>query len=748
MNVHFQKSIGAKFLLVAGAFAVVFSCFVLYRTWSQGDVGTATNSLVLIVGLCFLLTAIAERRLAEQALQSSKTKYKNLYESSHDAIMVLAPEEGFLAGNPSAIRLFGCKNEEEFSAHAPASLSPEYQPDGTLSSVKAQEMMAVAMREGSHSFEWTHRRIDGEEFFATVLLTRLELESGPELQATVRDITQRKLAENELRKLSVAVEQSPAGVVITDLEGTIEYVNPQFTKSTGYTAEEAIGQNPRILKSGDMAPETYREMWETILTGKVWRGEFHNRKKNGELYWESASISPVFDPQGDVTHFLAVKEDVSERKWAEVELIQAKQEAEAANCLLEGAMQRANRLAEEATAANTAKSEFLANMSHEIRTPMTAILGFAELLLENDVPDAERRSAVDTIRRNGEHLLGVINDILDISKIEAGKMAVERIACAPMTLLNEVKSLMQVRADAKGLDFHVENVGPLPEAIRTDPTRLRQILINVVGNAIKFTETGSVRLTARFIDTSQPAILFDVVDTGIGMTTMQTVRVFAPFVQADNSTARMYGGTGLGLTLCQRLAELLGGDFTLVRSKLDEGSHFRLTVPASPGEDANLLPDLRSVAVRHADGDEKSALESHRLDGRILLAEDGCDNQRLISLLLEKAGADVTVVENGQMATEAALMARNEGEPFGLIVMDMQMPVMSGYEAVSTLRESGYTGPIVALTANVMSDDRQKCLDAGCDDYVSKPINRERLIETACRHLVPRQREEGVAKDV
>jgi PAS domain S-box-containing protein len=694
-----------------------------------------------------LQAAVAERRQTEQELLSSKTKYESLYESSHDAIMVLTPGEGFFAGNPSTVRLFGCKHEEEFCACTPAGLSPEYQPDGTPSSLKAQEMMAVAMREGSHFFEWTHRRLDGGEFFATVLLTRLELEGNPVLQATVRDVTEQKRAEHELQKLSVAVQQSPATVVITDLEGAIEYVNPQFTKSTGYTAEEAIGQNPRILKSGDMAPETYRELWETILGGKVWRGEFHNRKKNGELYWEAASISPIFDAAGEITHFLAVKEDVSERKWAEVALVQAKQEAEAANCMLEDAMRRANRLAQEATAANTAKSEFLANMSHEIRTPMTAILGFSELLLETDIPDAERRLAVDTIRRNGEHLLGVINDILDISKIEAGKMAIERIACNPAALLDEVKSLMQVRADAKGLDYRVEDVGDLPRSIGTDPTRLRQILINVVGNAIKFTETGSVRLTARFVDGPQPAIQFDVTDTGIGMTASQAGQIFAPFVQADSSTARTYGGTGLGLALSKRLARLLGGDIALVRSKLEEGSHFRVTLPAETVEDAEVLPDSRPVTVQEAKGDEKTGLETHRLDGRILLAEDGGDNRRLISRLLEKAGAEVTVVENGQVAAEAALLARNEGKPFGLILMDMQMPVMSGYEAVSMLRECGYTGPIVALTANAMSDDRQKCLDAGCDDYISKPIHRKSLIETSGRHLASRPRKARSPRD-
>ncbi|MFH1746167.1 MAG: response regulator [Planctomycetota bacterium] len=394
-----------------------------------------------------------------------------------------------------------------------------------------------------------------------------------------------------------------------------------------------------------------------------------------------------------------------------------------------------------AEAATQAKSEFLANMSHEIRTPMTAIMGFADVLLEQgDLEQAPplRFEAAHTIKRNGEYLLDIINDILDLSKIEAGKMTVEYLPCSPCQLVAEVASLMHVRCSAKGLRFDVEYESAIPETIRTDPLRLRQILINVVSNAVKFTERGAVKLITRLDNGPNEALLqFDVVDSGIGMTARQVERLFKPFTQADSSTTRKHGGTGLGLTICKRLATLLAGDVTVVDSQKGAGTRVRITISTGPLDDVRMLADPLAATIITPDNALVEAVGEipRDLSGRILLAEDGPDNQRLITHLLKKWGAEVTVVENGRRAVETALAAHDEGVPFDVILMDMQMPEMDGYEATRTLRSQDYPGPIIALTAHAMSHDREKCQMAGCDDYITKPIERIGLFETIRRWL-------------
>ncbi|MBI4719260.1 MAG: response regulator [Planctomycetes bacterium] len=387
-----------------------------------------------------------------------------------------------------------------------------------------------------------------------------------------------------------------------------------------------------------------------------------------------------------------------------------------------------------AEAANRAKSEFLANMSHEIRTPMTAILGFAENLLEGYRTDAERSLALETIRRNGEHLLGILNDILDISKIEAGKLTVEHLPCSLCRLLAEVLSLMRVRADAKRLALSLEYIGPMPNVITTDPTRLRQILVNLVSNAVKFTEAGGVRLIARLVPADEAAtVQIDVLDSGVGLSPAQAAGLFESFSQGDTSTTRQFGGTGLGLAIAKRLAQLLGGDVTLVGSTPGSGSHFRATVAAGALTGVRMIEDPSAETVVVPDP-RPLAPPLQNLDCRILVAEDGIDNQRLVTHVLQKAGARVTVVENGRLAVEAALAARDTAEPFDVILMDMQMPVLDGYGATAALRKSGYTGPIIALTAHAMAGDRDRCLAAGCDDYTIKPIDRRNLIATIRKH--------------
>jgi len=394
----------------------------------------------------------------------------------------------------------------------------------------------------------------------------------------------------------------------------------------------------------------------------------------------------------------------------------------------------ARRAAQE---ASRLKSEFLATMSHEIRTPMTALVGYTELLGDADLSPAERAECLATVRRNGEHLMAIVNDTLDLSKIESGRMTIERIACSPFALVAEVAAVARPRAARDGLAFAVEYRSPLPETIETDPTRLRQILLNLVGNAIKFTPRGSVRLGVALLeDTGPPRRLrFEVIDTGIGLDVQQQARLFTAFAQADASTTRRFGGTGLGLAISKRLAGMLGGDLE-VRSVPGEGSTFTLTIDAGSLAGVRLLdrpPDLPAAAERR----EPSADERRALRGRILLAEDGLDARRLLARHLRGAGAEVETAENGLVACELALRAADARTPYDLILMDMQMPELDGYAAAARLRAAGYRGPIVALTAHAMEDERARCLDAGCDGFAAKPILRRALIEVARTYLAP-----------
>ena len=547
----------------------------------------------------------------------------------------------------------------------------------------------------------------------------------------------RRETTERLRKLNRAIEQSSSTIVITDTRGVIEYVNPRFEETTGYTAAEAIGQLPSLLSSGEQPREFYRDMWQSITTRHDWRGEFHNRRKDGSLYWESATISPICDEQGRTTHYVAVKDDITDRKLADDALRRSKealaqhvQALEAAN----RALQEVNRVAESATRS---KSEFLASMSHEIRTPMTAILGFADVLAGTPVtPD--QADAIQTIRRNGEHLLTLINEILDLSKIEAGKLTVETISVDPVELVEDVVSLMRLRAELKHLPLELTFDGPMPTTILTDPTRLRQILVNLVGNAIKFTETGSIRVRVRTRnrDGETPSMEIQVTDSGLGISEQQMARLFQPFQQATTSTTRQYGGTGLGLAISRRLSEMLGGDLT-ASSSLGSGSTFTLVISTGPLAHVQMRESVPSGIARHASPQSELDTAVVTLNCRVLLAEDGPDNQRLICHLLRKAGATVDVVDNGQDALDRVLAptsgSRDDtgGQPtgdFDIIVMDMQMPVMDGYEATRVLRAKGYSRPIIALTAYAMKDDEHKCLEAGCDAYLSKPVDRNTLI--------------------
>ncbi|MBN1361086.1 MAG: PAS domain S-box protein [Sedimentisphaerales bacterium] len=593
-----------------------------------------------------------------------------------------------------------------------------------------------------------------------------------------KDITDRKHAEESLRtserKLSNAMKIARLGYWEYDVASNLFTFDDHFYAIFRTSAEEAGGytmspeEYARRFLHPDDVPIVAQENQKAFTTTDPHFSqqlEHRIRYADGEIGYIAVRYFIVKDEQGRTIKTYGANQDITERKRYEETLRVAKQRAET---------------------ANQAKSEFLANMSHEIRTPMTAILGFADVLLERgnlENAPAERIEAVWTIKRNGEHLLELINGILDLSKIEAGKLTVKRVRCSPCQLIAEVISLMQVRADSTGVQLKIEHDGPLPETIQTDPMRLRQILINIMGNALKFTELGSVTLITRLrrdaddatgatgslteatgatgslteatgatgslpasVCADRSVIEFDVVDTGVGMTPDQAASLFRPFTQADTSSTRRFGGTGLGLTISKRLAQLLGGDVSVVESNPGLGSRFRITAATGPLDGVKMLTDPLKAMVIAPEAPESSA-EDARGTGvspvdqsecapeplaglRILLAEDGPDNQRLIAHILRKAGAAVALADNGQTALEAAMQAHQDGAPFDAILMDMQMPVMDGYTATRRLRQGGYPGVVIALTAHAMEHDRHKCLAAGCDEYAPKPIQQKKLLRT------------------
>ncbi len=555
--------------------------------------------------------------------------------------------------------------------------------------------------------------------------------------------------EERFRLLS---ENVPMGVFQTDEDGVVIFTNTAWRRITGTSFRDSADKDWTHYIHAEERDEL-RNAWRAAMQdGDDFDRECRLVSEPGHERWLHLRSCPNHSDSG--TTYVGIVEEITQRKRAKEELLrhsaflQEAREKEIRDAeqlkLLVRELEEARTCAEEGTRA---KSEFLANMSHEIRTPMTAVLGYADLLIEQTVGAPTLQEPLRTIKRNGEFLLEIINDILDLSKIEAGKLEIEQVRCSPDQIVTEVVSLMQIRARERRVALQLDIQHPFPQSVESDPTRLRQILLNLVSNAVKFTQDGSIHVSMKY---EAPAdsrgekngkIELAVRDTGIGMTDAQRARLFLPFTQAEASTARQFGGTGLGLTICKRFAEMMGGDI-LVASTPGSGSTFTIVVPVRAAEGS--IAKAADVAPPPATGMMMSAaamtvpaidVKNVNLACRILVAEDGPDNQRLLQFILKKAGAKVTLVENGQLAVDAVEAAIQDQQPYDVILMDMSMPVLDGYGAARALRDRGHTLPIIALTAHAMSGDREKCLAAGCSDYATKPINREALLRTIAGKL-------------
>ncbi|MFI5456028.1 MAG: PAS domain S-box protein [Isosphaerales bacterium] len=521
------------------------------------------------------------------------------------------------------------------------------------------------------------------------------------------DVTERKQAEQDRNRLATIVESSDDAIIGMDLEGVVTSWNAGAERIFGYQADEMVGRMITYLSPPEREHEDPPILEKLRLGERVEHFESVRIAKDGRSIDVSLTMSPIKDHSGRIIGVSKIARDITEFKKQAQSLFRAKKLAEA---------------------ASQAKSQFLANMSHEIRTPLTAVIGFAEMLRRGVDDEAERRDCIDTIVSSGRHVLSLLSDILDLSKIEAGRIEYQRIRCSPNQVLSDVLSILRIHAAEKGLSLECQWEGRAPESIETDPDRLRQLLMNLVGNAIKFTDRGAVRVVAavRF-DEPEPRMAIEVRDTGIGIAPENVDRIFSPFDQADVSVTRRFGGTGLGLTISRHIARSLGGDLAAA-SRLGEGSVFRATIATGPLDEGRMKGWPLTEAL--ASHDPTAAFTTHLNGARILLVEDGATNRKLITLMLRRAGAEVVCAVDGQAGFEAATEQR-----FDLIFMDMQMPVLDGYEATRRLRAAGYIGPIVALTAHALRGDAELCSACGCDDYLVKPIEHDRLLNAVEEHM-------------
>jgi len=656
-----------------------------------------------------ILRDITERRLAEKKLNEINRKFSDLVESTNGIVWEAdASTLLFNYVSKNAERMLGYSIEEW---HGEGFWVSKIHPEDRLQTT--QFCMDQTKQCKDHEFEYRFIAKDGKVLWLRDFVKVVHENGKPKwLRGLMIDITRDKIAEENLRILSQTVEQSPVSIIITDTSGIIQYANPKFVETSGYSPGEIIGQSPKILKSGHTPPKEYKELWQTISSGGKWRGEFYNKRKNGTFYWESANISPIVDTKGVTTHFISINEEITYRKELDFLLKQKIYEIGVQN-------EEYKRLNEELIAAKNRaeesdrlKSAFLANMSHEIRTPMNGILGFAELLKTPDLSGEEQQSYIRVIEKSGIRMLNIINDIVDISKIEAGLMQVDIKDMNINEEIDHVHAFFRPQVEARQLLFWFNKGLPAEEAIiKSDSEKIYSILTNLVKNAIKYTDEGTIEFgylkKGNFLE-------FYVKDTGIGISSDKLETVFNRFIQVGHPNKRAIQGAGLGLSISKAYAEMLGGKIWL-ESQVDKGSTFYFTIPYVTGAEKESAPKDKPSATQ-----ETISVKNLK----ILVAEDDDISKLLISKVLRPYSEEILKAHTG---SEAVNICR-ENPDINLILMDINMPEMNGHEATRQIRQFNNDVIIIAQTAYGLSGDSQMAMEAGCNDYISKPIMKNELI--------------------
>jgi len=645
-------------------------------------------------------------RAANQQLTAGEAKFKSYIQNAPDGVFIVNENRKFIEVNKAACEITGYSEDELLKLTIPELIQEEY-------TEKVKHHFQTLVKEGFAISELGIVTKSGEKRFLSVDAVKL---SETRFLGFAKDITKRKQAEQELTKLSTVVTQSPLLIEITDTEGNIEYVNPKFTELTGYRLEEAIGQKPRILQSGKHTVERYKALWETISSGKTWRGEFLNKKKNGELFWTLSAISPIFDEKGKIINYLDVAEDITRRKQAEEQLRKLNTELESR------VEQRTEQLTEaklEAERANLAKSEFLSRMSHELRTPMNSILGFAQLMEMGELAPVHKKR-VHQIIKSGKHLLQLINEVLDMSKIEAGTMSVSLEPVQLKGIIAEIMDVVYPLAEKQNISVKFLETPACNLFVQADGQKLKQVLLNLINNAIKYNkENGSVKVECNLLtqDRSKQVIRISVIDTGKGIAKEDMQKLFTPFERIGAEITEIEG-TGLGLAVAKKLTKAMNGTIG-VESKIGVGSTFWIELPQAEGQSER--------HERHY-GSTKPDDEKAGVSGTILYVEDNMDNIRLVEDIIKEHRPSIHLLSKmyGKNTVKCATDYRPE-----FILLDLNLPDIHGSKVLELLKENELTKsiPVVILSADAMPKQMKKLLKSGAEDYLTKPLDVVKFLE-------------------
>lgn len=622
------------------------------------------------------------KKLTEEALIKSEEKFRNLFEN-HAAVNLIIDVDALriVDANHAAANFYGWTIEELKQLKV-------YDLNTSPANVIQAALDTVIGSNKGH-FEFRHKLKNGEIRDVEIYSSQITISGKNCVHSVIHDITNRKKSEAHIRLLSKAIEQSPVIILITDAEGKIQYVNSSFTRITGYSYEDAIGKKPGFLKSGYHTVEFYKALWDTILAGNEWSGEIQNKKKNGELYWENVSISPLVDEHGTLTHFVGIKEDISEKRKMLEDLLIAKDKAEAGDRL---------------------KTAFINNISHEVRTPLNGIIGFSEMLLNPDVTSENKTLFGDIIKKSSRRLLNTITSYMDISMIVSDTMEIHKKVFHLNQVLDDLNKEFSVLCQDKGLRLSLNRPAiPANIQLETDLDLLSKTLSHLLDNAIKFTLEGDIEFGFR---KSDKHLDFFVNDTGIGIENEKVNLIVENFVQADISLTRGYEGSGLGLSIAQGITKILGGNL-IIHSEKGKGTSITVSLPDK------LM--IMQKSVPH----EPRIIPMVQKDPLILVAEDDEFNYKFLEIVLKKAGYPVVRAENGLEAVE---ICRNNSN-VTMVLMDIKMPIMGGIEATREIKSFLPDLPVIALTAYVSNQDEYEALISGCDDYIPKPVNRVKLLE-------------------